>query len=841
MIAAAHSGEIVFWGRGAQQTFGYSAGEMIGQPLSAIVRLPRLRAGGTFRVDATRKGGESFRAGVVVEPLSQADDAPMSIVVRDESRWSLFADFVDIVTQHRTFAAAAPRVAEAIGRTLDFEAVAVWATDGAAPHRTVWWSANGGSLRESGLVERVRRSGESATGEDAMAFPIVDRTLVVHVLEVFCRPDSDYHQSIIDDLARIAGSAGRFVSRERMSVALRESEERYRLLFEESVAAVCTATARGLITAANVAFAQMFGFDDSASVKGIRLETLLTDRAEWKQLLQQIEQGGGAANREMQGLRRDHPSFWMLLSVTPLVDGRDSLQITAIDIDQRKRAEDELREVARIFSEAHELSSSGVFEQSSADRVRASDGLYRILGLEPQSRPLTLRFFFRHVVADDRDRLRGAIELARQRGAIDVKIRILRDDGDVRFVRVHARLREDKAGLRAVGKVLDVTEEELAARDRVELQRQLGETRRLSSLGQLAATMAHEFNNVLMGISTFAEVLRRRTAGEVPVQNAVAQIQQSLGRGRRITDEILRFTRDPAPAMATIDVRRWLTDFLPEASALAGDRAELQVEEELFIRGDIALLNQVLANLIINARDAAPEGAIRIIARAPGDERLDLVIADSGSGIPPENRERIFEPLFTTKRGGTGLGLAVVHQAVSAQGGTIEVESEVGRGTEFHLRFPLVASEGELSDGRPVSRVLLVEDDPAVTLALSAVLEVEGIGVRTATSGRAAINSLAKEIPDVVLLDIGLPDLSGADVYTEIATRWPHLPVVFITAELDDSAVAQFLRRPHIGFLRKPFEAEQLLETLSRITAAKRPQSGRKSVSGRPSGSRRPK
>jgi signal transduction histidine kinase/CheY-like chemotaxis protein len=592
VITAAHSGEIVFWGRGAQQTFGYSAGEMIGQPLSAIVRLPRLRAGGSFRVDATRKGGESFRAGVVVEPLSQADDAPMSIVIRDESRWSLFADFVDIVTQHRTFAAAAPRVAEAIGRTLDFEAVAVWATDEAAPHRTVWWSANGSSLRESGLVERVRRSGESATGEDAMAFPIVDRTLVVHVLEVFCRPDSDYQKSIVDDLARIAGSAGRFISRERMSV---------------------------------------------------------------------------------------------------------------------------------------------------------------------------------------------------------------------------------------------------------ELQRQLGETRRLSSLGQLAATMAHEFNNVLMGISTFAEVLRRRTAGEVPVQNAVAQIQQSLGRGRRITDEILRFTRDPAPAMATIDVRRWLTDFLPEASALAGDRAELQVEEELFIRGDIALLNQVLANLIINARDAAPEGAIRIIAKAAGDERLDLVIADSGSGIAPEIRERIFEPLFTTKRGGTGLGLAVVHQAVSAQGGTIEVESEVGRGTEFHLRFPLVASDGELSDGRPVSRVLLVEDDPAVTFALCAVLEAEGIGVRTATNGRAAINSLAKEIPDVVLLDIGLPDVSGADVYTEIATRWPHLPVVFITAELDDSAVAQFLRRPHIGFLRKPFEAEQLLETLSRITAAKRPQSGRKSVSGRPSGSRRPK
>jgi CheY-like chemotaxis protein len=373
------------------------------------------------------------------------------------------------------------------------------------------------------------------------------------------------------------------------------------------------------------------------------------------------------------------------------------------------------------------------------------------------------------------------------------------------------------------------------------LQRQLGETRRLSSLGKLAATMAHEFNNVLMGIGTFTEVLRRRTAGEVHVQNAVSQIQQSLGRGRRITDEILRFTREPTPVVATIDVRRWLTDFLPEAAALTGGRAELDVADDLFIRGDMALLNQALANLVINARDAAPAGPIRIVTRGTGDDRLDLMVADSGGGIAPEIRERIFEPLFTTKKSGTGLGLAVVHQVVSAQGGTIDVESEVGRGTEFHLRFPLVAADDDESSGRGVSHVLLVEDDPAVTLALHAVLEAEEIAVRSVTNGKAAIAAIARQIPDVVLLDIGLPDVSGVDVYNEIAMRWPQLPVTFITAELDDTAVAGFLRLPHVGFLRKPFEAEQLLGTLSRITAIKRSHPGRKSNPGRNPGIRRSK
>jgi len=694
VIAAAPSGEIVFWSRGAQQTFGYSSGEMVGKSLSAIVRLPRLRAGGSFRVDAIRKSGESFRAGVVVEPWSEG---VMSIVIRDESRAMVLADVVDIITQHASFAAAAPRVAEAIGRALGFEAVAVWATDDEQPQRIVWWSATGGALRESRLVERVRRSGERAITDGAMLFPIVDHTSVAFVLELFGGSDA-----VVDEVARIAATAERFVS--------------------------------------------------------------------------------------------------------------------------------------RTFSEAYDLADGGVFEMHG-HRVRASDGLYRMFGVAPQSRQFTLGYFFRHTLNGDRDRLRGAIELARQRGSLDVKLRIRRDDGEVRFLRVRAKVREQ----RVIGKVIDITEEELAARDRLELQRQLGETRRLSSLGKLAATMAHEFNNVLMGIGTFTEVLRRRTAGEVHVQNTVSQIQQSLGRGRRITDEILRFTREPTPMVATIDVRRWLTDFLPEASALTGGRAELDVGADLFIRGDVALLNQALANLVINARDAAPEGPIRIVTRGTDDDCLDLMVADSGSGIAPEIRERIFEPLFTTKKSGTGLGLAVVHQVVSAQGGTIGVESEVGRGTEFHLRFPLVAADDDESSGRGVSQVLLVEDDPAVTLALHAVLEAEEIAVRSVTNGKAAIAAIAKQIPDVVLLDIGLPDVSGVDVYNEIATRWPQLPVAFITAEFDDTAVAEFLRRPHIGFLRKPFEAEQLLETLSRITAIKRSHPGRKSNPGRNSGIRRSK
>jgi two-component system, cell cycle sensor histidine kinase and response regulator CckA len=495
-----------------------------------------------------------------------------------------------------------------------------------------------------------------------------------------------------------------------------------------------------------------------------------------------------------------------------------------------------VRDLTRhIDVEAQELAGTAAFELERGSPIRASDALYRVFGVEPQSQPITVHYLLRRALPEDRDRLRGALALAlRERKAVDIKFRIRRTDGEVRVIRLRAKLTTGGGRLlRVIGKISDVTEDERAAQERVEVQRQLGEMKRLASLGRLAATMAHEFNNVLMGIETFAEVLRRRTGGDVPVQTAVARIQQSLARGRRVTDEILRFTRDAPLVMTTIDVRGWLTDFLPEANALTNGRAVLDVENDLFIRGDVAQLNQVLANLIINARDAAPQGPIEIAAHAcqpekhGGDNCVELTVTDHGSGIAPEVRDRIFEPLVTTKRSGTGLGLAIVYQVVTAHGGTIHVRSEVGEGASFHIVLPQVEGAAESTATRLPRHVLLVEDDPSVTLGLTAVLEAEGIDVRSASHGRDALAEIDREQPDVVVLDIGLPDISGADVYADIAAHWPKLPVVFITALDDDASVARFLARPHVGFLRKPFEADQLLKALSRIVPAKRSDSRR--------------
>ncbi|HEX7155478.1 MAG TPA: HAMP domain-containing sensor histidine kinase [Thermoanaerobaculia bacterium] len=220
---------------------------------------------------------------------------------------------------------------------------------------------------------------------------------------------------------------------------------------------------------------------------------------------------------------------------------------------------------------------------------------------------------------------------------------------------------------------------------------ELEEARRISSLGRLASVMAHEFGNVLMGIASFAEYLRRHATTSA-MEAAAGQIQRSLNRGRKLTDDILRFSRNVEPVLAEIDVAAWLETFLPEAVALAGSRVRLQVEEGLVIQGDVAQLNQVLVNLVLNARDASPADAPIVIAArattASGGDSVEVAVLDRGGGIPEDVRDRIFEPLFTTKPAGHGIGLAVVQRIVRAHNGLVRVRSESGIGTEFRILLP---------------------------------------------------------------------------------------------------------------------------------------------------------
>lgn len=245
----------------------------------------------------------------------------------------------------------------------------------------------------------------------------------------------------------------------------------------------------------------------------------------------------------------------------------------------------------------------------------------------------------------------------------------------------------------------DVTESRL-------LEAKLEQANRVSSLGKLAATVAHEFNNVLMGISPFVEVLQRTTNPD-KIAMSIEHIGRSVRRGRRITQDILRFTQPARPVLTDVDVRAWLEPLALEAHSLLPPQFKLEFDSEpLRIVADAAQLHQIFLNMILNARDAmADGGTIHIdVRREPADARFrfgtvddpsqyaHFVVRDTGCGMSEETLRHALEPLFTTKKNGTGLGLAVTHQVVKRHHGEIFIESAVGKGTAFHVFLPLAGT-----------------------------------------------------------------------------------------------------------------------------------------------------
>ena len=467
-----------------------------------------------------------------------------------------------------------------------------------------------------------------------------------------------------------------------------------------------------------------------------------------------------------------------------------------------------------------------------ADHLWWSEGLKTQFGYtEPISH--SLQFWLDNVHPDDVDRVKASFDKAVasfQRWREEYRFR--RADGTYAIVIDRGQFARDRSGraYRAVGAMVDVTGQR-------ELQSRLERVQRVASLGQLAANMAHEFNNVLMGIQPFVEVISRATPDLSKVQSAAARITQSVNRGKKVTGEILLFTRDIEPVRRPLNVREWLLGFQPEASALAGDICQVEIRppaEDVEISADAAQLNQVLINLLINGRDASSRGgrliiAAKTVAGENGAPLVEISVQDFGVGMDSALLTQIFEPLFTTKKNGTGLGLSISQQVVMKHGGTMSVESEMGTGTTFFIRLPLPsqrrASPASALTSNPrdaglPATVLIVDDDPAVADGISMLVAAEGLEGIIVHEGGAATPAIERFQPQAVLLDVGLPDMSGIEVFEQIHRRWPRLPVVLISGHHSPAELGTILSLPHVAFVQKPFEADEILNVLRRCHSA---------------------
>lgn len=367
--------------------------------------------------------------------------------------------------------------------------------------------------------------------------------------------------------------------------------------------------------------------------------------------------------------------------------------------------------------------------------------------------------------------------------------------------------------------------------DKKRMQRQLAQSQRVESLGRVAATIAHEFNNVLMAIQPFAEVIQRRAEADERSMEAALHIMKSVARGKRITQEILRFTQPAAPVLQLVDAGAWMSDLLPELRAIVGSSVRIDFDRPpypLYIRSDCEQMQQVIMNLVVNARDATEgRGRIRIdLDLSPDGSSVIVSVSDNGGGIPRDLLQTIFEPLFTTKRTGTGLGLSVAQQVVQRHGGSIEVESTAGEGTTFCISLPHAefaqsnVAGPKAAPARParsVRRVVVVDDEEDVAAGIAALLDEHGIEVEVAAAGAAAVAAVKSFRPDVVVLDVDLGDTTGAEVYEHLAAIDRDLPVIFSTGHADETQLTRYLARPNVTLLRKPYDVNDLLRAFDAV------------------------
>jgi signal transduction histidine kinase/CheY-like chemotaxis protein len=375
--------------------------------------------------------------------------------------------------------------------------------------------------------------------------------------------------------------------------------------------------------------------------------------------------------------------------------------------------------------------------------------------------------------------------------------------------------------------------------------RQLLQSQKMEGLGQLAGGVAHDFNNMLAGILGSAELLGIELPPESDAHAHVGVILNSGRRAAALTRQLLTFARAQRTTAERLNVHDVLQNALDLVSRTFDRRIEVRQllhAQRTTVFGDATLLQNVLMNLAVNARDAMPEGGTLTITTrdatideefsrqhsfpvAPG-EFVEITVSDTGHGMSPEVRDRIFEPFYTTKPvgRGTGLGLAVVYGTVRDHHGAIAVCSEPGVGTEFRLYLPVDAGIVDVTAASQTAVpgsgcVLVVDDEPLLRQTARRVLESLGYDVLLATDGEHALQVFRAERAriDLVLLDLVMPKMDGQATFHALRTLSPGLRIVLCSGFSADSSWTSLLAYPNVAFVEKPYQRAELSIALAAV------------------------
>jgi PAS domain S-box-containing protein len=650
--------------------------------------------------------------------------------------------------------------------------------------------------------------------------------------------------------------------RKRAEEALRESEERYRLIAENASDVIWTADMNLKMTYISPSCINLHGYTPEETLNRTLEERMTKESVDkvtnmWMESLADEAAGRVVPSRtntfEAEIKRKDGSIVWTETIASFVRDGTGKaigiLGVTR-NIDARKRAEEAVRtseERYRLLAEnirdviwAMDMDLHFTYVSPSVkylgDRTAEevmSMSLEQLL--TPSSQELVLELL-------DKELALAKTMPPRPGRSRMVEVEVVQSDSSILWSELRMSFVRGPNGqpVGILGIMRDITEQRKIEEERRVMEQKAQLASRLASVGELAAGIAHEVNNPLTGVIGYAELLMKEDVPE-HVRDGLEVIHEGAKRVVGIVRGLLTFARRSKPERTLVDINQIVESTL-RLRAYELQTSNIKVTTELdpdlsITFADSGQLQQVFLNLIINAetemRLAYGKGKL-MIKTEQIDSTIRISFKDDGPGIAEENLERIFNPFFTTREvgKGTGLGLSVCHGIMNEHGGRIWAESELGNGTTFIVELPIVSDMKQLKRAKPVhkagkaakAKILVVDDELAVRQLLKQLLTEEGHEVETADNGKDAFEMIKSNGFSLILLDIKLPRMSGIKLYERIQSiaNSPLHQVVFITGDIMGVDTEAFLARTKAPYITKPFDIEFLCSEVNRLLTRRR-------------------
>jgi PAS domain S-box-containing protein len=639
----------------------------------------------------------------------------------------------------------------------------------------------------------------------------------------------------------------------RTESALRLSREMLAKILSASPVAI-SYIEDGRLVWTNPAMVKMFGYDAAPEYIGKHAASFYASTEKYQEIKQRFIAGlptGRPVEAEVFFLRKNGELFLGHLKVTPVdVSGhkRGSISVIA-DISEKVAAESRLRESEERYRKLYEEAKRGEeLYRSLLDSSTEAVVVYDMNGRARFVNDSFTRMFgwtleeIRHApipYVPESEKEFTALHIRRliDEGTpcLGFETKRICKDGRVLDVSLSASRYHDHLGNPAgmLVTITDVTEKK-------RLEEQLRQAAKMDAIGRLAGGVAHDFNNLLTVIMGHAELLLSRMPGLLPYRASIREIAAAAERAAELTRQLLAFSRKQILDVKVIDLNRIIGDLESILRRLLGVQVELIARTcpaLHTVKADRSQVEQILLNLVVNAKDAMPQGGLLTIetqnvtlgpeyAKAnpevtPGDYVL-CAVSDTGHGMAPDIIARIFDPFFTTKpKGvGTGLGLATVYGIVKQHQGHVAVYSEPNKGTTFKVYFPAHRGEADIgTSGSPRDEIfggheviLLVEDEEAVRLLAAELLEMMGYTVLPADCPATAVDLSRRRdgAIDLLLSDVVLPGMDGRTLFEKLRVERPDLRVVFMSGYTEEAVVRRGVLDPGVHFLQKPFNLESL-------------------------------